>query len=169
MGITNVVLFECIALGVPILVAFRNIQSTIFVITLCVIESVSCLSILLPMFLPKLTDSRRKTPVRVTRTPTIAWSSVSEFVVGKRKGEPETCAGPRVTGLNTRPKPKPRPQPVSEGGGSGAFGVVRVVSRYENNLEPNHENLDPIAEGSGVVGDELEAIVEDSGSTGDIM
>jgi hypothetical protein len=180
IGITNVVLFECVFAGIPILVAFSD-NNAVFVVTRCVIESVSCMGILLPTFLPKLAKHQSKAPMRLTRASSITWSSVSEFIGGKlrfhvRGGEPET--GPRVTGLNnnrSKPKPRPRPQPVSEGG-SGAFGVVRIVSRYEYNLEPNAEGsgamgniLEPNLEGSGAmsVNEGLEPIVEHSGPIDD--
>jgi hypothetical protein len=176
IGITNVVLFECVFAGLPILVAFSD-DATTFVLVRSIIESLSCMGILLPLFLPKLIDKQSKaSSLRFSRTTTIVWSSVSEFVAGKLRfraaREEGPQAGVRVSGLNkTRPKPfKPMPQPVSEGG-SGAFGVVRVVTRFADNHGPDNENLYPIAEqegsgavvGSGVMGDILEPIAEDSG------
>jgi hypothetical protein len=166
IGITNVVLFECVFAGVPFLIAFRD-DATIFVIVRCAIESLTCLGILLPMFLPKLINSQRNATARpnVNRTPTIIWSSVSEFVNGRLRfrapPEQEPQAGLRVSGLNCRPtfqpRPRPRPRPVSEDD-SGAFGVVRVVSRFENNRETNvegevDERLEPIAEYNGAIDD----------------
>jgi hypothetical protein len=164
IGITNVVLFECVFAGVPILVASRD-DATIFVIVLCSIESLTCLGILLPTFLPKLIAKQSKaTRPNLNRTPTIVWSSVSEFVAGRlrfrapREQEPQT--GVRVSGLKNRSTPQPVPRAVSEDD-SGAFGVVRVVSRFDNPLETN-------AEGDGEVDEGLEPIAEYSGTLNDV-
>jgi hypothetical protein len=52
MGITNLILFECIFIGVPILVTLGD-SFNVFVPVLCFVECFGAMGVLLPMFLPK--------------------------------------------------------------------------------------------------------------------
>jgi hypothetical protein len=55
IGMTNIVLFECVFAGVPLLAALKDDHAS-FAAVLCVVESFSCLGILLPTFVPKMID-----------------------------------------------------------------------------------------------------------------
>jgi hypothetical protein len=162
IGITNVVLFECVFAGVPILLASRD-DASIFVGIRCAIESATCLGILLPAFLPKFISKQSTARPNLNPDPTIVWSPVSEFVAGRvqfrapREQEPQS--GVRVSGLKNISTPQPIPRPVSEDN-SGSLGVLRVISRFEKTSETNadgygevDEGLEPIAEYSGALDD----------------
>jgi hypothetical protein len=55
LGVTNVILFECVFAGVPVLATLQDSPST-FVAIRCLIESFSALGILIPMFAPKIVN-----------------------------------------------------------------------------------------------------------------
>jgi hypothetical protein len=148
MGITNVVLFECAFVGVPILVAFRD-NNTIFVLVRCAVASLSCMGILLPQFLPKLNNAQRNASVRlsISRTPTIVWSSVSEFVAGQLRFR--------------APQDSNTTSDTSGAFSSGAFTFARVGL-----LKVGAHDLEPVAEHSDAVdGEQLEPVLEDSASS----
>jgi hypothetical protein len=129
LSVTNLILFECVFAGVPILITTQGDSST-FVMTMCLIEGFSALGILIPMFAPKIVN---------LDVVTKGWSSLQRYFSSGGRTESSATDGDISVGGGKRTESKSKETGASsqvEVTG-GAPTPVAIVSSSSLNVNSN--------------------------------